>query len=222
MMVAWEALIPHLLRLAARGLRMYPAGEVIGILEEVVKGLEKLKGESPPTPPPEEEKKRETSERSEGGSSSGGSGHEGIVGEVGEVKEEREEAEQKVDPERARIYTNKQAIKHIIAVEDHLRADDEELCKACLSERHLPALEMYVQEGRSFCKDECDAYSDLRELIRKTEQQMQGDFSLREREKLAEEFRRVRKRLLGYERTAKELAEEFGDRTASIAQMENE
>ena len=40
MMVAWEALIPHLLRLAARGLRMYPAGEVIGILEEVVKGLE--------------------------------------------------------------------------------------------------------------------------------------------------------------------------------------
>ena len=108
----------------------------------------------------------------------------------------------KADFEKTRQYTIRQAIKNIIAVEDHLRSSDEDICIACLEEKHLPALEMYAQEGLDYSTDEKDIYLELAQLIRETYQAMSGNFDKATREKLAQRFREIRKKLAPYETAA--------------------
>jgi len=117
----------------------------------------------------------------------------------------------RVDPEKARSYTAKRAREHIIAVEDHLLSSDEDLCKACLEEKHLPALRMYVREGQDFCVDqvECEAYEKLGKIVDKVEEAMFSDFSKEVRKELRDEFRRIRKKISGYERTARTIKKEL-------------
>ena len=105
----------------------------------------------------------------------------------------------KANFEKIRQYTIRQTIKHIIAVEDHLRSSDEDVCIACLEEKHLPALEMYAQEGLDYSTDEKDIYLELTQLIRETYQAMSGNFNRTTREKLAQRFREIRKKLAPYE-----------------------
>ena len=105
----------------------------------------------------------------------------------------------KANFEKIRQYTIRQTIKHIIAVEDHLRSSDEDVCIVCLEEKHLPALEMYAQEGLDYSTDEKDIYLELTQLIRETYQAMSGNFNRTTREKLAQRFREIRKKLAPYE-----------------------
>lgn len=111
--------------------------------------------------------------------------------------------------EEGRIYTKKQTIKHIIATEEHFRSG---LCSACLLEKHLPALEMYAEEGMSYCiGDECEAYEKLHELVKEVESELMKGIPPKERQlEIAEKFREVRKRLSGYEGYAKALEKELG------------
>jgi len=108
----------------------------------------------------------------------------------------------KANFEKIRQYTIRQAIKNIIAVEDHLRSSDEDVCIACLEEKHLPALEMYAQEGLDYSTDEKDIYLELAQLIRETYQAMSANFDRTTREKLAQRFREIRKKLAPYETAA--------------------
>jgi len=108
----------------------------------------------------------------------------------------------KANFEKIRQYTIRQAIKNIIAVEDHLRSSDEDICITCLEEKHLPALEMYAQEGLDYSTDEKGIYRELTQLIRETYQAMSGNFDKATREKLAQRFREIRKKLAPYETAA--------------------
>jgi hypothetical protein len=109
-----------------------------------------------------------------------------------------------------REYTKKQAIKHIIGAEEHFRSG---LCSACLLEKHLPALELYAEEGLSYCKgEECKAYEDLKRVVKEAESILKQGVPDEETQlELAEKFREIRKRLSGYEQTAKEIVEGFGE-----------
>lgn len=122
-----------------------------------------------------------------------------------------------VDPEKTRIYTNRQAIKHIIAVEDHLSVPGtdelENICIPCLEEKHLPALEMYTQEGKSYCKGECDAYKKLEEAVKKVRLAIRsGDIEKTDvRDALVQELRSVRKQLAPSERFVEEVKKLEGE-----------
>jgi len=122
----------------------------------------------------------------------------------------------KLSFEEGRWYTKKQTIKNIIAVEDHFRSG---MCSACLLEKHLPALEMYAEEGLSYCVDyECRAYKKLKDLVRETEKILleKGVPDEKERIELAEKFRQIRKELSGYDVVEEAFGEgpEVGDEQA--------
>jgi len=115
----------------------------------------------------------------------------------------------KLSFQEGREYTKKQTLKHIIATEEHFR---EGLCSACLLEKHLPALDMYADEGLSYCEGrECDAYRKLKEVVREAESRlMSGDISPDTQQELAKKFREVRKELVGYGAVEEELDEFAG------------
>ena len=123
----------------------------------------------------------------------------------------------KLSFQEGREYTKRQTLKHIIATEEHFR---EGLCSACLLEKHLPALEMYADEGLSYCEGrECEAYRELKSVVKEAESRlMRGDISESTQTELASKFRNVRKKLVGYgemEEKLDELVE--SDRTGAEA-----
>ena len=127
----------------------------------------------------------------------------------------------KLSFDEGREYTKKQAIKHIIATEEHFRSG---LCSACLLEKHLPALEMYADEGLSYCIDgECEAYSELQELVRQVEYELKRGVPSKARQiEIAEKFRNIRKRLSGYDELSKEIDKELGEGDQEANTLRNE
>jgi len=92
-------------------------------------------------------------------------------------------------------YTRKMAIKHLILVEDHLRASEREVCDPCLVEKHFPALRGYAEEGLNYYLSdrEKEAYKRLLELVSRAEIEIKNGTA--DYLKLADEFREIRKML---------------------------
>ena len=111
--------------------------------------------------------------------------------------------------DEGREYTKRQALKQLIAIEDHLRSGE---CPACVIEKHIPALELYAEEGMSYCVGkECDLYKDIHRTIKELDRLIRTKpLSREEQIKLAEKIRHLRKELAGYskEELAKALSEE--------------
>ena len=111
--------------------------------------------------------------------------------------------------DEGREYTKRQALKQLIAIEDHLRSGE---CPACVIEKHIPALELYAEEGMSYCiGKECDLYKDIHRTIKELDHLIRTKpLSREEQIELAEKIRHLRKELAGYskEELAKALSEE--------------
>jgi len=111
--------------------------------------------------------------------------------------------------DEGREYTKRQALKQLIAIEDHLRSGE---CPACVIEKHIPALELYAEEGMSYCVDkECDLYREIHKTIKELDHLIKTrPLSREEQVAIAEKLRHLRKELAGYskEELAKTLDEE--------------
>jgi len=111
--------------------------------------------------------------------------------------------------DEGREYTKRQALKQLIAIEDHLRSGE---CPACVIEKHIPALELYAEEGMSYCVGkECDLYKNIHRTIKELDHLIRTKpLSREEQIELAEKIRHLRKELAGYskEELAKALSEE--------------
>ena len=92
-------------------------------------------------------------------------------------------------------YTKKNAIKHLILTEDHLKSPEKEVCDPCLLEKHFPALRGYAEEGLNYSltEDERKAYENLINLVDEAEKLIKsGQANYKE---LADKFRNIRKKL---------------------------
>jgi len=132
-----------------------------------------------------------------------------VTSKTFEPPEKPESSEASPSPgfEKTRDYTRKQTIKHLIAAEDHLKSEEEDVCRTCLGEKHLPALGQYAEEGKDYCTSECGGYSRLRDIVKMAEDELKGEFDADTREKLTKEFRKVRKELSPSKEVVEKVAE---------------